>query len=420
MLLGLPLFLLTLPAGESPDPALLAIPPAQIAKARDLVRQLGSPAYRDRERADRELARMGRLALPALAAAAATDDTEVCHRVGLLLVRAEADDLRAKIETFLADTTGAYRHDLPGWDTFRAAIGDDPGSRALFTQVVKNPANCDLRLALEAGETDLTRAIADRRQAINLQFGQQLPNGAVVFRGGSPDLPDIGLVFLAESLTPENLLPVGGSYYNPVLFLNLATTRALMTGLNPSPAEAAFRKLVVRWLDTRESPQSTFQALNVAQNLNLTPETITRYAARVLTTEGNASTYKFRAATLLAQYGGKQHLPALTGLFRDDSRLLFAGNGQVEVRVRDFALAMAVLLTGQEPQTYGFGLQPGAPEGLRFSYTYHRFYPDDKQTGDQKRAAAFAKWRDWEAAVYGSAAGAAAVAVGQARRFDAK
>jgi hypothetical protein len=160
--------------------------------------------------------------------------------------------------------------------------------------------------------------------------------------------------------------------------------------------------------------------MSVAQNLNLPADVINRYAARVLTADGAPQYSKQAAAAMLARHGGKAYLPAVTALSRDDTRLIFAQNGQVEVQVRDFALAMALVLTGQDPKEYGLTTQPGANESLKLSYTYHRFYAGDKQTAEEKRAAAFAKWRAWEAEVYGGAAGPAAVAASHVGRFDAK
>ena len=68
----------------SPDPASLLVPPEQVAKARDLVRLLGSDFYRDRDAATRELEAMGRLALPALIEARYHPDPEVQSRVAWL------------------------------------------------------------------------------------------------------------------------------------------------------------------------------------------------------------------------------------------------------------------------------------------------------------------------------------------------
>src|SRR5207244_1140482 len=64
--------------GSSPDPKDQAIPAAELGKARELVRRLGSDDPREREAAQAELARMGRLARPVLAdAGGATGQAEV-------------------------------------------------------------------------------------------------------------------------------------------------------------------------------------------------------------------------------------------------------------------------------------------------------------------------------------------------------
>src|SRR5438477_12952498 len=85
----------------SPDPKDLAIPPHELSRAQALVRQLSSDTFRDRERAQRELAVMGRLARPVLAAAAQADpDPEVRVRCARLLPRATADDLKARTDAF--------------------------------------------------------------------------------------------------------------------------------------------------------------------------------------------------------------------------------------------------------------------------------------------------------------------------------
>src|SRR5947209_2864347 len=116
--------LAAVPAGAaSPDPKDLADPPQELSKARELVRQLGSEVFKEREAAQTELARMGRLARPALLDAAADANPEVRARTTRLLPRAEAADLQARIDTFLADADGKFDHDLPGWAIVRKEVG---------------------------------------------------------------------------------------------------------------------------------------------------------------------------------------------------------------------------------------------------------------------------------------------------------
>ena len=95
----------TVPAfAASPDPKDLTIPSVELSKARELVRLLASEVYKEREQAQDDLAQMGRLARPALLEALTTDpNPEIRTRTSRLLPRAEAADLQARIETFLAD-----------------------------------------------------------------------------------------------------------------------------------------------------------------------------------------------------------------------------------------------------------------------------------------------------------------------------
>src|SRR5579884_168356 len=114
-------------AAASPNPKDLAVPADQVSRAQGLVRKLASDAFWEREEAQEELAKMGRLAKPVLARAAVADpDPEVRCRCRLLLPRAAAEDLRVRVETFLADTQGKFEHDLPGWNQFRKAVPNSP------------------------------------------------------------------------------------------------------------------------------------------------------------------------------------------------------------------------------------------------------------------------------------------------------
>ena len=75
--------------GASPDPKDLAIPPQELSKARELIKRLGSEVYREREEAHAELAKMGRLARPALVEAGPGGTPKVVNRELVTVVREE-------------------------------------------------------------------------------------------------------------------------------------------------------------------------------------------------------------------------------------------------------------------------------------------------------------------------------------------
>jgi hypothetical protein len=107
-----------------PNPDALVAPAEIQVRSRALVHQLGSEEFAEREAAQEQLAALGRLARPALLVGVNTSpDPEVRRRCAELLPTASALDLKARLDTLLADTAGVYDHDLPGWKTFRRVVG---------------------------------------------------------------------------------------------------------------------------------------------------------------------------------------------------------------------------------------------------------------------------------------------------------
>ncbi|MFO0851406.1 MAG: hypothetical protein U0871_23040 [Gemmataceae bacterium] len=198
----LPLLLGLLAVTVVPAPAAdPAVPPEARTRAEELVRALGSPAFSDRDRATRELRKLGRLALPALIAARRDDNPEVRMRAAWLLPTAESDAVRVRLEAFLADEDGTTAHDLPGWPQFRRVAGADRSARELFAEAVRDPlsrraagrsgrapADAAGGLAAAAGglaaagpeqasPTAVGRAVVARRLQMYGQYGPQSARG---------------------------------------------------------------------------------------------------------------------------------------------------------------------------------------------------------------------------------------------------
>jgi len=77
--------------------------PAEHQRAQELVRQLASPRYREREQAALELVKMGRTARLALQEGKKAADPEVHSRCEQLLPQALALDLAFRLDRFLND-----------------------------------------------------------------------------------------------------------------------------------------------------------------------------------------------------------------------------------------------------------------------------------------------------------------------------
>ena len=396
------------PAGTtSPDPKDLAIPYREVEKARVLVRALGAEAFRDRERAERELAGMGRLARPVLAEAAGADPSpEVRARAGRLLPRAEAADLQARLDTFLADADGKFTHDLPGLELFRQHVGSDKAARELYAEVVKGRANLDLFAAL--GGPEAGRAVADRRVGLFLQqnpqaFGNRIGGGV---RPQQPTLADLAALLVAEAAVPAADIPRSGPFQHVTAASLLPSAPVAMqaaTRPDTTPHGPAFRAALVKWLDTRTAPTDLDNINWLANSLHQVPETV-GLLKRVVTTPGVQGYARGQALGYLVLRQGKDARPFLKSLLSDETVVatIWMGNNpqgvgvQLPCQLRDLALAVLLMQDKQDVKEWGYTVQPNAAAnlanvqngGIVFAFP----------TGE-KRDAAHRRWADREAGV---------------------
>jgi hypothetical protein len=412
----------------SPDPATLRVTPDDAARARKLVRRLGSDLFRERDDATRELAGMGRKALAALQEARGDADPEVAARVRHLLPPARADDLQARVDSFLADAPGRYEHDVPGWGHFRAALGDGPLTRELFSELVRDRANLELLGSLAGGPAELTpgltalaggpaalrvetgpadelrRAADDYRTFLFLSMRPRASNRADGTASVRPPSPaEFALLLLAETVVPDDEAVGIGAQFNSSQLFYQQFVREWFAGKNKySPA---LKPLAELWLDSRPNPAL---GVRVGRSLALDSATLARYAARALAKPSRLPHDSTNAITALLQTGDVKSLPALVKAFGDDRTVLAqAAAGGFDIRVRDYALVAALHLTGQNPLDYGF--ETNTPTRLPTVPSYMTYYlkRDAKTTADAKSRAAFGKWRDYQATQLGAALGAA-------------
>ncbi|MCI0703610.1 MAG: hypothetical protein L0241_21220 [Planctomycetia bacterium] len=417
--------------GASPDPKDLAVPQQELSKARELVQQLGSEVYREREDAQAELAKMGRLAKQALVDGATNDpDPEIRLRCGRLLPKANADDLKARIETFLADTESKYDHDLPGLKTFRKHIGATPEARALYVELLKSPYNLDLLAAIDKGEVEGGRAISDRRAMLyaDMQYRPVVPGGKP-FVPKQPTLPDIAVLLFAESLVSSENIPKN----SPWVWINGATflqQNPSMQALNGNGTHAkAYKAIVAQWLATRseatELTNLSYQLNN--NNLKQFKETLP-LLRRIVLTDGVQGYAKGQAIMSLVQQRGKDEIPFLKAILKNELRLgdypgVFVvrpgdpapdpnkiitlnndmmvqqvwfqkPNGMAETHtstLKDVALAFLLNQGGQDLRSYGYEFPPGfVPNPNQLGYGNYAF------TSEEKRTAAFVKYGFWQ------------------------
>lgn len=408
----------------SPDPKDLAVPAQELSKARALLQKLGSDSYRDREDAQAELAKMGRLAKDVLAEAATTgEDPEIRLRAARLLPKASAADLKARIETFLEDKDGKFDHDLPGLKVFRAKLGAGDKSRALYADILKSPHNLDLFAAVEKGNTEGGRAIGDRRNNMWMDMNGQRFVGSRPAAPRQPALADIAAVLFAESLVPSDSIPKTGqwAYMNSGQFLQ---QNASVTTLNSAdqPHHAVYRTIAANWIGSRTD---AMEMSNIVYMLNNAPfasfkesQTLLR---RIVLTDGVQLWARGQALNMLVQKNGKDETKflrgALKGEFRagdypdlypnekDPNRKIAVSNdgvvqqvhwqkpgqpqGQMySIQLRDAALAFLLHQEKLNIRDFGFETQPGfnPPPNQPLYFGQYAF------TTDEQRGFAMVKW----------------------------
>jgi hypothetical protein len=399
-------------AAASPDPDDLAVPPEVQVKSRALVRQLGSEEYAEREEAQRQLADLGRLARPALLAGVNTSpDPEVRLRCAELLPAASALDLRARIDTFLADAAGEYEHDLPPWKTFRAAAcrewpffgrtvwsdrSAEKAARRVFAELLlSSPDNRRLLAATGGSRVELADLVVARRQEL---YNRRYPRGTGA-TPRDPTLEEMTVLLFAESRVGSQYMPRRSS------ITSLLSESGFTSAARAADEKArVYRAVAAAWLDSRDEPREMYQAMSIAANLGLNDEAC-GLAVRLLVMPGVTASYRGRAASNLLSYGGKQHVPLLEKALGEalavyTVRIPAAADGDpdaatYEVRLGDLALAVSVLLSEQKLADYGFADRyagNAAYDDRSFSYTRY-YFPNDAA-----RTRALAKWAAWRKA----------------------
>ena len=392
----------------SPDPKYLAVPPAELARAQELVRALGSEDYTEREEAQKALAKMGRMARPALIDAACTNPSaEVRSRASRLLPRAEAEELKARLDTFLADDDLQYDHDLPGWGEFRVAVGAEwrlfgtplykdvhllKAARTVYIDMLESPSNRSLVYAVGGLPTELGSAVGARKAELyTSRFGGRGLGG----RGNNFSAIDIITLLFAESQVPSRYIPTTRVVSMTSFLMN-------SVGVHGSDERSiVYRAVATYWMETRDDAVSQYQAMMAANTLNM-PGPGTRLALKLLADTKGLPVYRAQAAVNLVRFDAKDALPELEKAMGDASVVTSLPVGMnvaqpyESIQVRDVALVAALVLNRQRPEDYGFMARTNYGSGTSLTSYMQWSYPSGSWSATfTRRAMALAKYAEW-------------------------
>jgi hypothetical protein len=365
-----------------PTPSSQTATPEQL-KAVRLVNDLGDSRFKVRAMAATELKKMGRIAKMALQEGMKSTDTEIWNRCIQLLPEVLALDLKARVDAFLADTEGKQKHELPLQELFQKVVGNDPGARKLYADIVRNNA-----AFLEACEQN--PKLAGEKYNVRAFELQQTLFGPWSGVGARPQLQaaDLAALFLigADAEMTKNI-PTSNA--NPVS--NFLWQQQFQSALKNGDQALAYRKLFFAWAEYRTDVNSVSQTLSVVQNNNLKEGL--DFAVKVMKAKDQQIWSRAQAMTVVGKMGSKDHVAAFETMFDDKTQVTTIqwNNIQLQTQINDIALAMAAQLSGQQPKDYGFDALQTQPS-LIFAYHYLGF------SIDEKRETAFKKWKEYKAA----------------------
>ena len=369
----------------SPDPATLIVCDADFARSEALVEQLGSVLYTERADATQQLRTMGRLALPSLELARQSENPEVRQRVKLILPAIRRADFQARLSTFIADKTGKYDHQLPGWDKFQTITGKNKAGRQLFIELMQSPPNRALVQAVAMNPKELGQRIRRRQSELyQLIYPRTMP-GVTRPQPYHPTLADaIGMTFAETMLGDDSNRSMRGvSAMKAHDLMRRTDVRKL---IEEEPYAEPTHKLILAWCDSRTTSSLLYQAMLLTDRFKW-PEA-PKYAVKVLESSGTSVTYTVKAASILGEYGTRTDAKHLQPFLNDETIVRRGSNSYKEIQVRDIALTMMVLMTKQKLDE--FDIKTHNTSNAQFSYA--NFYFDSPED----RIKAFAKWNTLE------------------------
>ena len=218
--------------------------------------------------------------------------------------------------------------------------------------------------------------------------------------GPAVTIPDITALLLAESVVESKHILQAGQFrfVTGAVFLQQppATTTLATPG---TPHADTFRKIVGGWLDTRVDPQDMNNLSYLVANQLKGFKEAEPLLRRIVATEGVQGYARGQAITALVRDKGKDEIPHLKAMLKNDALLVsvWAGNvggvanNQVPLQARDLALAHLLTLHGQDMKAYGFEFPQNNGQALAAAaFGQYAFLTDDART------AAFKKWEAFE------------------------
>ncbi len=348
-------------------------------RAAELVRQLGDPSFKARQKASDELERLGVAALDALRKGVGNPDAEISDRCRKLLPRALDLHLRRQLDVLVGDRDAPVPEDLPGIKRWIKIAGDGKESRELYASVFRD---CSQTLAEIEEEPD-------RGMTTFQEFCREVQRRTQADSGGSDEYvtsAELVLYFFlgGDPRCGANIFPVGPGKFRidpySSTFLNSRCIDAMLSG---ESSNGAAKKIFLSWLEEQRRPQTLRRGMQIATAAELAAAA--PVAIRIAADKTASPSVRSNALLGAARLFRPEHVKELEAIFPEQISVNRRGivDGAASTELGGIALGLAVQATGQSMDDYGF-------ERFQIASSYLSY----ALTGDQREAAA-KKWNQW-------------------------
>ncbi len=354
---------------------------ADVARTRELIKQLADSKFKVRDAAEKQIVSLGLAALEPLKEGEKHPDLHVQERCRLLQPVIRGLTLQRRIDGFLAKRDGPIPANLPLAASFLKLTDDTKEARKLYADIlVINPQLLD---AIDQDKTKGLPLFVAHCQEVN-QRTQYVPGVDYRERQKQITRADVALFFLLSAEFGSDRTGRASSY--GYTFMNAPVLPETLA--KDDPSVAPFKKLFLNWIEKESQPYMVQRAIQIAADAKM--KEALPLVLKLIERKDLQGYARAQTALLLTRVGSKDHIKLMEPLLEDKAVIGNFGinNKMAQVQMRDVALAVCIKLSGQKMSEYPFDVMQGADNNLHMSYIYCAF------SSDEKRDAALKQYRE--------------------------
>ncbi len=316
-------------------------------------------------------------------------DPEVSERCRQLLPQAASAERNEKLAALLRDPSAPPPKGLAGLERFLKVAGDTKISRQLYAEMMAIHHR-----TLEAIEENPRKAAEYYQQFCDEAYGRyeaSIRTGRYTYDNMFSSRADI--TFFLRISSDDRLKKVPHMIANRAYVLLYGNQ--LIKAIQEKDTGAIMKKLFLSWLENNDVDINLQQrGFQIAAQLNM--KEAVPVALKVLEKPGQQTYTKAQVMISLVKLGGKEHIAKLQPYLSDKTMIgsvNFGNGGMMSIQVRDVAMGVSVLLSGQKLADYGFDNRFGGTTPT--SYIYFGFHDNGDGKENKEREDAHTKWKEW-------------------------